>query len=438
MTGSCEYPRVGHEDRRQWERFLEGVKQYYADDGQVEVSPRAVQFKVGEWPSLPLEGHMFLRFSSRITGSTAAKTRVENYIREVQEFARALFGERGFYRWDFVYATKKRNNLVGTPFESPAPIPLTSVDNQSDTNLYEVIAIPGRGKGLVAAVDIPKGTRIICEKPLFTLRSLALPTVHRLVAKKLKLLPKDKQREFLSLHNRFPGRYAFAGIMRTNSLPCGPGASVRGVYPTICLINHSCIPNAHNNWNEEARHETIHATRGILAGEEILISYADGPSRARRRKLRESFGIRCSCELCSQPLEAIQASDKRRVDMEQLDETIGNPAAMMCSPQKSLAACRNLLHLLDQEYGGAEIVLLVRLYYDAFQICVAHGDQARASVFAERAYVLRVECEGEDSPATRNVKGLMRDLTRHPFARTARPRNVDADGFDKWLWKLSG
>ncbi|KAI0903494.1 hypothetical protein F4823DRAFT_618288 [Ustulina deusta] len=451
-------PRLsqGNEDRRKWEQFLEGVKQYYADDEQVEVGPRVVQFKAGEWPSLPMEGHKFLRFSSKITGGTAAKTGVENYIREVQAFAKAVFGGRirpwnelcdvwGFYRWDFVNATMKLYNL---DIATPEPIPLTSVNNQGNTDLYEVMAIPGRGKGLVAKVDIPKGTRIICENPLFTLRSSAPPSLHRLVAEKLKLLPKDKQREFLSLHNNFPGQYAFAGIMRTNALPCGPGSPVGGIYPTVCLINHSCIPNAHNNWNEEAQHETIHATKDILAGEEILISYADGSSQARQRKLRESFGFQCSCELCSQPLQAIQASDKRRADIEQLDETIGNPVAMASSPQKSLAACHDLLHVLDQEYGGAVIALLARLYYDAFQICVAHGDQARASVFAERSYMSRVECEGEDSPETQKVKGLMQDPTKHPSfsacstrwrrTRTARPRNVDADSFDKWLWKLSG
>ncbi|KAI0447430.1 hypothetical protein F4803DRAFT_499645 [Xylaria telfairii] len=451
-------PRLsqGNEDRRKWERFLEGLKQYYADDERVEFGPRVVQFKAGEWPSLPVEGHKFLRFSSRITGATAANTGVDKYLREVRAFAKAVFGGRirpwnelsdvgGFYRWDFVHATSKLYNL---DIATPELIPLTSVNNQGNADLYEVMAIPGRGKGLVAKVDIPKGTRIIYEKPLFTLRRSAPPSLHRLVAEKLKLLPKDKQREFLSLHNNFPGQYPFAGIMRTNALPCGPGSSVGGIYPTVCLINHSCIPNAHSNWNEEAQHETIHATKVILAGEEILISYADGSSQARQRKLRESFGFQCSCGICSQPLQAIQASDKRRADIEQLDDTIGNPVAMMSSPQNSLAACHDLLHVLDQEYGGAMIELLARLYYNAFQICVAHGDQARASVFAERSYMSRVECEGEDSPATRKVKGLMQDPTKHPSfsvystiwrsTRTARPRNVDADSFDKWLWKLSG
>lgn len=309
------------------------------------------------------------------------------------------------------------------------------------------MTIPGRGKGLVAKVDIPKGTRIICEKPLFTAINTSSPLMHRSVAEKLKLLPKDKQREFLSLHNNFPGQYAFAGVVKTNALPCGPGASVGGVYATICLINHSCIPNTHNNWNEAAQHETIHATRDILVGEEILISYeGELLSQPRRQKLRDSFGFQCSCELCSQPADAIQASDKRRTDIQRLDDTIGNPLGMMSSPQNSLAVCYELLQTLDKEYGGTVIALLARLYYDAFQISVAHGDQARASVFAERMYIARLECEGEDSPDTQRAKVLMQDPTKHSTfnaystrwrsTKTAKPKNLDAGSFDKWLWRL--
>ncbi|KAI1116412.1 hypothetical protein F5Y14DRAFT_406573 [Nemania sp. NC0429] len=448
-------PRLsqGVEDRFKWEKFLEVVKQFYAGDDQVEVGPRIIEFKVGERPSLPTEGHKFLRFSSKITGRNASISQVENYISNVRAIARDLFGDRirpwnelfdkfGFYRWDFVNASIKSYRL-----DDPTPefISNASVNNP---DLYEVMTIPDRGRGLVAKVDIPKGTRIVCEKPLFTVTGSSAPSVHRFVAEKLKSLPKDKQREFLSLHNNFPGRHAFAGVVKTNALPCGPGSLVGGMYITICLINHSCIPNAHNNWNEAAHHETIHATRDILVGEEILISYEDGlPSRARHRKLKDSFGFRCSCQLCSQPPQATQASDKRRVDIQQLDETIGDPIAMMNSPQKSLAACHSLLQILNKEYGGVETALLARLYYDAFQISIAHGDQARASVFAERAYMARVECEGEDSPETQRVKGFMRDPTKHSTfnaystkwrsSKTAKPRNLDAGSFDKWLWRLS-
>ncbi|KAJ3562907.1 hypothetical protein NPX13_g8387 [Xylaria arbuscula] len=435
-------PRLSQraEDLVKWEEFLKVVKEYYVGDEQVEVGARTIH--------------------SKITSGSAADTGVEKYIEEVTAMAKALFDDRirrwnellnvyGFYRWDFVNASIKSYDM---DIPTPELIPNHTASNQGTdctVDLYEVMTIPGRGKGLIAKVDILKGTRIICEKPLFTLGDSTAASMNRLVAEKLKLLSKDKQREFLSLHNNFPGKYAFAGIFKTNAIPCGHGSSMGGVYTTACLINHSCIPNANNCWNEAAQHETIHATRDILVGEEILISYAANElSQARQRRLRESFGFQCSCELCSQPAHVIQASDKRRADIERLDAAIGNPFVMATSPQRSLAACHELLQVLDREYGGVVIALLARLYYDAFQISIAHGDQARAIVFAERSYRSRVECEGEDSPDAQQMKGFMLNPTRHlsfngcltrwRSSKTAKPKSLDADSFDKWLWRLSG
>lgn len=310
-----------------------------------------------------------------------------------------------------------------------------------------MLDIPDRGKGLVAMTDITRGTRILCEKPLFTVESMPPHLLHNTVARKLKTMSKDEQRQFLSLHNNFRGQYAFSGIVRTNALPCGPESRVGGIYPKICLINHSCIPNVHNNWNPEARHETIHALRDILAGEEIMISYDMSlPSTARWAKLKDSFGFQCRCKLCTLPAGEIDLSDARRLQIADLDGMIGNPMAMLQTPLKSLAACRDLLQVLRKEYGEAATALLARLYYDAFQITAAHGDQARASAFAENAYMARVVCEGEDSPLTRKAKSLMQDPTKHAAfstyskkwksSKTAIPQGLDASSYEKWLWRL--
>ncbi len=64
-------------------------------------------------------------------------------------------------------------------------------------------------------------------------------------------------------------------------------------------------------------------------------------------------------------------------------------------------------------YHGGAGALIARFYYDAFQISITHGDQARASVFAERGYTSRVIYEGKDSPETRKVKNLMRRPAGH-------------------------
>jgi hypothetical protein len=75
---------------------------------------------------------------------------------------------------------------------------------------------------------------------------------------------------------------------------------------------------------------------------------------------------------------------------------------------------------------------------------ISHGDQARASAFAERGFRSGVMCDGEDSPETQRIKSLRENPTRHrnfgPSNRwkTAKglvPKGLDTDGFEKWLWR---
>lgn len=113
-------------------------------------------------------------------------------------------------------------------------------------------------------------------------------------------------------------------------------------------------------------------------------------------------------------------------------------------PDDCLADCHSLLQVLEEEYHGGAGAAIARLYYDAFQISIAHGDQARASVFAERGYKSRVICEGEDSPETRTLKDLMENpadhrnfgaSTRWKTAKGLVPKGLDVGGFEKWLWR---
>ena len=311
---------------------------------------------------------------------------------------------------------------------------------------FETRDIPGKGKGLVARFDISEGTRILCEKPLFTLGSVSPDKLELVLAAKLKALSKAEQRQFLSLHNNHPGKKPFGGIFKTNALPCGSGSPVGGVYPVICLINHSCLPNSHNNWNSNAEHETIHAIRPIRAGEEITISYdRGGPSAVRRAFLAGAFGFDCNCSGCSLPSSELQASDARRILIQSLDDAIGDPFRMAHSPKESLVDCHTLLQVLMEEYNGYARGHSARPYYDAFQVSVAHGDQARASLFAERAYEARVICEGEDSPVTQKAKSLALKPADHASFgscsmkwRTARnmvPKGLSTEQFEKWLWR---
>ena len=106
-------PRLtkGVVDRQNWQSFIKVIKERYQNDDQVEVKPNYIVFKAGEHLQLPLEGHKFLRFSSKISGSHAEG--VKEYIDTVKLIARAGFGSRirpwndgngsgGFYNWQDV------------------------------------------------------------------------------------------------------------------------------------------------------------------------------------------------------------------------------------------------------------------------------------------------------------------------------------------------
>ncbi|KAI2623100.1 SET domain-containing protein [Hypoxylon sp. NC1633] len=448
-------------DAQDWANFLHCVRGYYKDDPNVVTESHYITFEAGEHPMLPFEGHKFLRFSSNLTGSNA--TGVYEYIEMVTAMAKMIFGHRvyswseaadqhGFYGWDKVYSARKTWGKPDEP-ESNALLPTTAelgrqATSDQNPDLFEVQQIPGKGRSLIALRDIAKGTRILHERPLFKIKSLPRTEMNKAVVEKLKSLSKEQQRQFLSLHNNFPGQHAFAGIIKTNALPCGCDSRTGGIYLTICLINHSCLPNAHNNWNgnEEYGVETIHAIKPIKAGEEITIDYSlAGPSSTRQPHLRKNFGFDCQCTVCSLPQHELESSDARRQRIQDLDDSIGDPMRMRTRPGASLADCRSLLQLSKEEYGDELASSAARLYYDAFLISVSHSDRARASVFAERAYKARVICEGEDSPSTQRMKRFMEDPTSHTRfgAYSSKwkgsdkfsPSSLNETEFDAWLWR---
>ncbi len=82
----------GAVDKQNWQSFIEVIKERYQNDDLVDIKPNYLQFRAGEHPMLPFEGHKFLRFSSKISGSHAKG--VEEYIDTVTRVAQLSFGSR--------------------------------------------------------------------------------------------------------------------------------------------------------------------------------------------------------------------------------------------------------------------------------------------------------------------------------------------------------
>lgn len=315
------------------------------------------------------------------------------------------------------------------------------------SKLYTIQEVPDKGLGLIAAVTIERGTRILSEAPLLKIPSSIRSFKHlrRLLSENVASLTEEDRAQFYSLRNsRTDEKSRELGIARTNALPLGSEADASAIFPIASRINHACIQNAQNTWNEALQRLTIHAVRDIEKGEEITICYLrERVNRgARRRALQKSFSFSCTCQICFLPAPRRESSDKRLDEIQRIDQEIGSGMLMMLSPLKALHDVRRLLALCKEE--GIADGTIPRAYYDAFQIAVFQGDAARGRAFANRAVASRIIQEGEDSPTVHQQKRLAEDPTQHPtygfgskWSTSADevPTTLSEEDFEAWLWK---
>ncbi|KAF5576936.1 SET domain-containing protein [Fusarium pseudocircinatum] len=76
-------------------------------------------------------------------------------------------------------------------------------------------------------------------------------------------------------------------------------------------------------------------------------------------------------------------------------------------------------------------------------MAIANGDEARAKIFAERAYAARVVIGGDDNPETAKLRTLAERPSQHPLYQNNKdfppditpPQEIDEPKFDDWLWR---
>ena len=103
------------------------------------------------------------------------------------------------------------------------------------------------------------------------------------------------------------------GITRINGVSCGARISseerpvtdeeqgeVRMLYPSMSIFSHSCSPNT-QAVNMVDYGLALRATRDIMAGEELTITYSGllGSSVARREDINNNWFFTCICDRCS-------------------------------------------------------------------------------------------------------------------------------------------
>jgi hypothetical protein len=157
---------------------------------------------------------------------------------------------------------------------------------------------------------IPRGTRILVEKALFTIqppefipgRGYSLQSLISNIETSYDVLSTQDKDLYLSCHeHRSEADDSSSSrevlIFRSNAYTL-PDGSI-GIFPRIAKINHSCAPNAANVFSSPSGERIVFAGRDIAPGDEITVTYAPLLQEASARRARlAQYGFRCACEAC--------------------------------------------------------------------------------------------------------------------------------------------
>lgn len=319
--------------------------------------------------------------------------------------------------------------------------------------MYELKDVPGKGKGLVATINVPQGTRILCEEAVIQIPhnhdQLGCKKLQRYVRQQVNALTEQQRLEFLSLHNIYPYKNPteqYIGIIRTNALPIEDGETGGGIFLEASRINHACDNNAQQSWNDNIKRHTVHALRDINEGEEITVYYlaVHNSRQARQEALRAKFKFSCSCRICSFPPNQIQRNDEILEEIDHLDRLVGQRGleGILSSPLRTLRYLDREIQLYNMT--GPDDPGLSRVYLDAAQVAVVHGDLARGRIFAERAVRSWRMSGGSDSKNVIEYGALSQNPSQLPLYgmsmqwKTAvddGPNALGSTEFEDWLWK---
>ncbi|KAF8635948.1 hypothetical protein AX15_000115 [Amanita polypyramis BW_CC] len=300
------------------------------------------------------------------------------------------------------------------------------------TSLFEVVELPGKGKGLVATRDIKQGELIIREKPLFIVPLQTFSSPSQLIWGLVQNLSHADQEAYMNLSyvhlpegvdpRKQPEEVALA-IFLTNAVSAGEGA---GIFPRMARLNHGCAGsfNSVYSWREEEGALVVYAFKNINRGQEFLTSYMNTKqSRAQRRAyLAEHYGFECRCSICSLPDDLSRASDERLSNMVSLYARFSSWDAGEISGQEAVETANLIWKVGDEEEYWSE---RGRLAADVAWVAAAHSDYEatrRWATIAVQWYGYEV---GPDSTLVREMQAVAIDPTGHGTWGTRKQEYVD-------------
>lgn len=323
--------------------------------------------------------------------------------------------------------------------------------------------VPGKGLGLIATIDISRGTRILSESALILGPELLGADLRPCIREQWSALTIQQQQDCFSFGHMHPCTNELerlCAIFNTNCLPLegayilemgNPGGSQNrhkrgGLFPNACRINHACDRNAGAHWIESSQQIAVTALKDICKDEEITIHYLglNKSRRARRASLQRDFGFNCSCGLCSLPANESKNSDRKLSEIPRLSRFIFGriAASRLARPLRELHEFDQLVRLRNEQETG--IADMGRIYVTIAERVLKHSDLARGKVFTERAISDFRMVYGSDCMEIQKWGYLVDKPTEYDFFGYSKawkttvdeiPTNISPDKFEDWLWK---
>ena len=218
----------------------------------------------------------------------------------------------------------------------------------------KVLHLPGKGRGVLAARQLPAGTVVMRAYP-YVLRGGATDTFSDVILKMVRRRMLDQNTYFDSVimsmsDNESPDHETVDEGLITAAQAIDPTvteltvrrlASVfwhncfpEGVCPELALFNHSCDPNCayRVDWDDNCAF-VMRTNRAVNKGEELCINYlctTDGPLAVRQELLHKGWQFWCKCDLCLQeqkPGPKGKHADRRTSQQPALQVRISYPPA---------------------------------------------------------------------------------------------------------------
>ena len=293
---------------------------------------------------------------------------------------------------------------------------MASIVNNSllpSEDLYEIIPVPGKGRGMCAIKDIEKGTRIVEDEILMSIpEGLSKQGKFEAIISAYNGLPLKKKQSFLNLYDPvpIPMQFDITSKFTANAFEISTlwGVS-QHVSVQTAFINHSCLPNAYLDVNTNINRITVHATVNILAGEEITVSYClPYFSREIRHRDLAHHDFICSCRVCLRD-QTSELEEAQRSLMQQIWLTLyTNDGEESSGPGGALAEVFHMIRLLSKE--ELNVGALSRLYERAARLHLEMGEKAMALGLAETKLELEMCRLGPDSPTTQATMRYISDM----------------------------